>query len=37
MVVDRRITGVPTGEIEAESVTVETPDLEIEGVEMTED
>ena len=37
MVVDRRITGVPTGEIEAESVTVETPDLQIEGVEMTED
>ena len=37
MVVDRRITGVPTAEIEAESVTVETPDLEIEGVEMTED
>ena len=37
MVVDRRITGVPTGEIEAEAVTVETPDLEIEGVKMTED
>ncbi len=37
MVVDRRITGVPTGEIEAEAVTVETPNLEIEGVEMTED
>ena len=37
MVVDRRITGVPTENIEVESVTVETPDLSIEGVEMTED
>jgi hypothetical protein len=26
MVVDRRITGVPTENIESESVTVETPD-----------
>ena len=37
MVVDRRITGVPTENIEVESVTVDTPDLSIEGVEMTED
>ena len=37
MVVDRRITGVPTENVEVESVTVETPDLSIEGVEMTED
>ena len=37
MVVDRRLTGVPTPDIEAESVTIDTPDLEIEGVEMTED
>ena len=37
MVVDRRLTGVPTPDIEVESVTIDTPDLEIEGVEMTED
>jgi len=37
MVVDRRITGVPTEGLEVESVTVETPDLSIEGVEMTDD
>ena len=37
MVVDRRITGVPTPDTEVESVTIDTPDLEIEGVEMTED
>ena len=36
--VERRITGEPT-EIEAESITVETPDeaLSVENVEMTED
>ena len=37
MVVDRRITGVPTEGLEVESVTVQTPDLSIEGVEMTDD
>ena len=37
MVVDRRITGVPSADVEVESVTVDTPDLNIEGVEMTED
>jgi hypothetical protein len=37
MVVDRRITGVPSADVEVESVTVDTPDLSIEGVEMTED
>ena len=36
--VERRITGEPTGEIITESITVETPDeLAIENVEMTED
>ena len=37
MVVDRRITGVPSADVEVESVTIDTPDLSIEGVEMTED
>ena len=37
MVVDRRITGVPFDNVEVESVTIDTPDLSIEGVEMTED
>jgi|TARA_R100001129_G_scaffold42816_1_gene29459 hypothetical protein len=37
MVVDRRITGTPTADLDVESVTVETPNLDIEGVEMTED
>jgi len=37
MVVDRRITGVPSADLEVESVTIDTPDLSIEGVEMTED
>ena len=38
MVVDRRITGEPT-ELEAESVTIETPEdqLTVENIEMTED
>jgi hypothetical protein len=36
--VERRITGEPTGEVITESITVETPDeLAIENVEMTED
>ena len=35
--VERRITGEPTGEVITESITVETPDeLAIENVEMTE-
>ena len=36
MVVDRRITGVPSDNVEVESVTIDTPDLSIEGVEMTD-
>jgi hypothetical protein len=31
MVVDRRITGTPTADLDVESVTVETPNLDIEG------